>query len=176
MVYQYNYNCLFFCVALHLPRPLDSHCQQLAKLLVVAAAESDEYSRLLAELILSSCNGWVRVAQAYSFRQGKANTPCMLFNFWNNKIMKTRQNQSYRTQYVEIQEQIPNKADGLGYTSINMCGLINGLGNIHEHQNASQATNDDITTTTVMDEAGNLAAVSQRRDEGGNEKVGETAA
>ncbi len=40
-------------------------------------------------------------------------------------------------------------ADALGYTSINICGLINHLGNIHDQQNASQATNDGITTTTV---------------------------
>jgi hypothetical protein len=132
---------------------------------------------LLAELNqISSWKDWVQVAQAYSFLHGKANSPRMLFNFWNNKIMRTNLNQSYRTQRAEIQEQIRNKAKSLGYTSINICRLIDGLRNIDDHQKASHAPDDDITTTAKLDEAGNLAAVNQQRDEGGNEEVHETAA
>ncbi len=117
--------------------------------LEAADADPVEYSRLLLELRkIQSWQDWEQVAQACLFLQGNTNPPRMLFNFWNNKIIKNMQDQSYRTQHAKIQDQIHLKAKGLKCTSIDICGLIDCLG------------------------TGNLAAV----DEGGDEKVGNTVA
>jgi hypothetical protein len=136
---------LFQSVALHLSRPLDNDCQNLAKKLEKAVKGSDEQAKAKLTITkklkqIPAWNDWVIVHQTYSLLGGKSKSPRALFWFWRYTLKDKihLMDDAYVEQYLAISDAIDRKAAGEECSDIDIRALLNNLLDGYDHNDSEE--------------------------------------